>query len=143
VHSVSPTPSNFIGTITLRTLENGGLDLSPPLVPIPSTPANPYLTLELAYQFLPAAWGKGYAGEAISAVFDACARNKEVWRPFERVYCRVIVNGGNPASVRVMQKMEVREMGVYKWTGRIWLAGGWRTEDDLHIFGIWLVGGEE
>jgi hypothetical protein len=32
---------------------------------------------------------------------------------------------------------------VYRWTGRIWLAGEWRTEDDLHIFGKWLMGGEE
>jgi RimJ/RimL family protein N-acetyltransferase len=135
--------TKFIGTVLLRTLEDGGLELSPPLVPALSSPSNKFLTLELAYQFLPAAWGKGYAGESINAVFEACTRKKAVWQPYERVYCRVIVNAGNPASLRVMRKLGVREMGIYKWMGKIWLAGGWRFEDDLHIFGKWLVGQEE
>jgi len=149
VHELLSTSPNddptmkFIGTILLRTLEDGGLDLSPPFIPAPYSPTNTFLTLELAYQFLPAAWGKGYAGESVRAVFEACARNQAVWHPYERVYCRVIVNAGNPASLKVMQKLGVREMGVYKWTGKIWLAGGWRFEDDLHIYGKWLVGEEE
>ena len=145
---ISPTSENgptsrFIGTILLRSLEGGSLDLSPPLVPAPSTSlTNPFLTIELSYQFLPAAWGKGYAGESLNAVFEACAKNTAVWKPYERVYCRVIVNDGNPASLRVMSKLGVKEKGVYKWTGKIWLAGGWRYEDDLHIFGRWFLGEE-
>ncbi|KAF2678682.1 hypothetical protein K458DRAFT_376283 [Lentithecium fluviatile CBS 122367] len=140
VHEIQSPGSTikFIGTITLRSLETGHkLELSPPLVPAESLST---LTVELAYQFLSAAWGKGYAGESLAAVFQACARAKVFWRPFERVYCRVIVNGGNPASLRVMRKLGVREMGIYKWTGKVWLAGGWRYEDDLYIFGKWLVG---
>jgi RimJ/RimL family protein N-acetyltransferase len=132
--------TKFIGAIAMRSLEGGGLDLSYPLVP-KDDPA--LLIMELGYQYLPPAWGKGYAGEALNAVFEACTRRKEFWGPYEKVYCRVIVNDGNPASMRVMQKMGMRETGVYKWTGKMFLAGKWRYEDDLHIFGRYLLGAED
>jgi RimJ/RimL family protein N-acetyltransferase len=132
--------TKFIGAVTLRSLEDGGLELSYPLVPNDEAGL---LILELGYQFLPAAWGKGYAVEALKAVFEACTKSKDVWHPHEKVYCRAIVNHGNPASLRVMQKLTVQETGVYKWTGKIFLAGDWRYEDDLHIFGKYLLGVEE
>ena len=55
---------------------------------------------------------------------------------------RAIVNGRNPASLRVMRKLGdlgVQEMGVFEWRGKaIFIGGEWRTEDDLYIFGGYL-----
>lgn len=64
------------------------------------------------------------------------------WKPWEKVWVRVIVNGRNPASLKVMRKMEgcgVGERGVFEWKGeKIFIGGEWRGEDDLYIFGGYL-----
>lgn len=38
-----------------------------------------------------------------------------------------------------MEKLGIEEKGIYEWTGKIWLAGGWRYKDDLRIFGKYLI----
>lgn len=96
-------------------------------------------TLILAYSFLPCGWGKGFATESVAAVLDVCKKAAAFWEPFKKLYLRGIVNDGNPASLRVMAKLGIEEKGIFKWTGKIWLAGGWRYEDDLHIFGQYLI----
>jgi len=55
----------------------------------------------------------------------------------------VIVNEGNPASLRVMGKMEARGMkkkGVYELDHRVLFLGGeWTEHSSLHIFGLHLL----
>ena len=141
VHECLPSPSEtrFIGLVTLKSLDVGIHLVLPESLTLPESAAATTLTVELAYGLLPSAWGNSYATEALNAVFEACKRARDFWEPFQKVYVRVIVNGGNPSSLRVMEKIGVERKGIFKWTGRIWLAGGWREEDDLHIFGFYLL----
>lgn len=144
VHQVlADSSSRFIGLVNLVSLSGHSLPLPAHLV-IPKEHESTTLVVELAYSFLPGAWGKGYATEALTAVLDACQSpsSSGFWAPWGKVWMRVIVNGRNPASLKVMRKLEskgVREMGVYEWKGsKIFLGGEWRTEDDLYIFGGWV-----
>jgi|SRR5690242_2500165 len=147
IHSSSADTAqetSFIGLVNLVSLVPGRY------LPLPShlviTPEEEKTTLivELGYSFLPGAWGKGYATEALSAVLDACRSpvGNQFWDPWGKVWMRAIVNGRNPPSLRVMRKlagMGVVEKGKYVWKGeKIFIGGEWRTEDDLYIFGIFL-----
>lgn len=149
MHEVNPSPgnntntqeTNFIGLVSLASLTPGrNLPLPSNLV-IPPEEEPTTLVVELAYSLLPHAWGKGYVTEALTAVLGAC-RGSEFWNPWQKVWMRVIVNGRNPASLRVMRKLGehgVSERGVYVWKGeKIFIGGEWRTEDDLYIFGGYL-----
>lgn len=131
-------PCRFIGLITLRSLSPDSLALPPHFFP-ESTRSAEVLTAELGYQFLPTAWGKGFAGESISAVFQACERAPTFWAPYDKVYVRAIVNSGNPASQRVMTKIGVPRLGVYEWKGKaLFLAGKWRERDTVWIYGMFV-----
>lgn len=144
VHEVlADGSSRFIGLVNLVSLSGYSLPLPAHLV-VPKEQESTTLIVELAYSFLPGAWGKGYATEALTAVLDACQSpsSSGFWAPWEKVWMRVIVNRRNPASLKVMRKLEskgMRKMGVYEWKGeKIFLGGEWRTEDDLYIFGGWV-----
>jgi hypothetical protein len=127
----------FTGLVILKSLDSRSLPL-PEDMTLPAAETST-LTIELAYMFLPASWSKGYATEAVKAVLETCKKDQELWAPFSKVYVRAIVNEGNPASMRVMGKVGMVERGVYEWRGeKIFLAGEWRTEDRLHIYGMHL-----
>jgi RimJ/RimL family protein N-acetyltransferase len=131
-------PTEFIGLVNLKSLGTHNLSL-PENLTLPAAAASTTLTAELSYMFLPIGWGKGYATESVNAVLDSCKRARSFWRPFSKLYVRAIVNEGNPASLRVMEKTGMTKRGVYDWTGKVFLAGGWRERDRLHIFGMHLL----
>ena len=130
--------TEFIGLVCLKSLDANTLAL-PESLTLPGAAAPTTLTVELAYQFLPIGWGRGFATESLEAVFEACKRARSFWKPFDKVHVRAIVNEGNPASLRVMEKTGMTKCGIYVWTGKIWLAGEWRERDNLHIFGMHLL----
>ncbi|KAF3481453.1 uncharacterized protein GIQ15_04212 [Arthroderma uncinatum] len=137
------TPTEFIGLVTLRSLDANCLPL-PEELTLPAAAAATILTVEIAYSFLPAGWGKGYATESVKAMFECCRRAQSFWAPFSKVYVRAIVNGENGASARVMEKTGMVKRGVYEWKGKAVLVGGrWRERDSISIFGMHLLGGEE
>ena len=132
--------TELIGLVNLKQVDGANLPL-PESLTIPASSAASTLSLELGYMFLPNAWGKGFAAEALKAVFDACKKvDKTFWGGWEKGYVRAIVNEGNPSSLRVMEKAGVEEKGVFEWKGKpIFLGGRWETESRLHIFGFYLV----
>ena len=128
--------TRFIGLVTLRSLNPDDLVLPDHL----GAATTSTLTVDLAYSFLPMAWGKGYAPEALNALFDACRRGRSFWDPFSRLYLRALVNGENPASLRVMQKTGMTFKGIYEWKGEaLFLGGEWTERSSLHIFGMHLL----
>ena len=131
--------SEFIGLVTLKSLDAGSLALPEDLT-LPDAAATTTLTVELAYLFLPIGWGRGYATESVKAALESCKRAQSFWTPFSKLCIRAIVNEGNPASLRVMNKTGMTKIGVYDWTGKaVFLAGEWRERDSLHIFGMHLL----
>lgn len=119
----------------------GSHDLElPEHLTLPASEAATTLTLEIAYSFLPTAWRKGYATESAQAMFDACERGRSFWEPFSKLYIRAIVNDGNPASMRVMQKIGMTKRGVFVIENRpVFLAGQIRDHHELHIYGRRLL----
>lgn len=132
--------TEFLGLVFLRSLHAGNYLPLPETLTIPTAAAATTLTVELAYSFLPTAWGKGYATEAVAAVFEACKRTQSFWDPYSKLYARAIVNGRNPNSFRVAEKTGMTKRGIYDWTGQpIFLGGEWVEKDDLHIYGKHLL----
>ncbi|KAF2127676.1 hypothetical protein P153DRAFT_320073 [Dothidotthia symphoricarpi CBS 119687] len=146
VHEILPPTSDsqdqttqFIGLVTLKACGPGSLPLPEDLT-LPASAAATTLTTELVYQFLPKGWGKGYATEAVNAVFEAGRTNKSFWAPYEKVYVRAIVNDENLASRRVMAKVAMKDRGIYEWTGGpVWLTGRWIERSDIHVMGMHLL----
>lgn len=131
--------TRFVGLVSLIGMEPGNLELPEDLT-LPLAAANTTLTAELAYAFLPIGWHKGYATESVKAVLESCKRSPSFWAPFPKLYVRVIVNDGNPASLRVMEKVGMTKRGIYNWTGKsLFLGGEWTDWSKLHIFGLHLL----
>jgi RimJ/RimL family protein N-acetyltransferase len=125
--------SKFIGLITLRSLSETETQ-HPPRLGHASTPTT--LSLELAYMFLPSAWGSGYASESINALFSACGRApRDIWEPWQKVVVRAIVHDENVPSQRVMEKCGTGEKEVLEFEGgRFFLGGKWYTRHRLFVY---------
>ncbi|CAO2647261.1 Nn.00g081830.m01.CDS01 [Neocucurbitaria sp. VM-36] len=132
-------PTRFIGMVSIRSIGPSDLILPEQYTPASSlTPST--LSTEVAYQFLPRSWGRGLATEAVGTFLEVLRRTAPLWQPFEKVYVRAIVNDENPASLAVMKKLGLQNMGVWEWTGEaIWLAGKWTDRSRLWIFGKFLI----
>jgi RimJ/RimL family protein N-acetyltransferase len=133
-------PSRFIGLITLRSQIPRNLPEAEHLYP-PSARSPSVLTVELGYLFLPSSWSRGFATESLAAVIAAYrAVPMGFWAPFEKVYCQAIVDAGNAASLKVMQKSALESLGVHVWEGEpAWMAGEMRGRMELAIWGCWVV----
>lgn len=98
-------------------------------------PESGFLRLEIGYLFLPIAWGKGYATESCRAVIEACERSRSHFTPFTSLYIEGVVGPGNPASMKVLEKAGLKQVGLNKWDGpAIWLAGAMRPPE------VWVYG---
>jgi RimJ/RimL family protein N-acetyltransferase len=152
VHELLPTsandvvnrediPTRFVGLIGVKPLGPQGLVVQQDILP-PSTSEPGCLTVEMGYSYLPSAWGKGYATDAVKAVIEACKRGKTFWEPYDKVFLRAIVSPENPASQRVMAKSGMKKLGMHFWDGKgqsIYVGGKWRTTDELHVYGTFVV----
>jgi RimJ/RimL family protein N-acetyltransferase len=139
VHEIGSTESDtqFIGLVVLKSLDSHHLPL-PENLTVPATETST-LTVELSYMILPISWSKGYATESLKAVYETC-KVRSFWTPFNKVYIRAIVNEENLASMRVMEKTGMTKRGVYEWRGeKVFLAGQWRTQGLLHVYGVYLI----
>ena len=97
------------------------------------------LRVELGYLYLPTTWSSGYATEASIAVLDAARRATSFWAPYHKIYVEAIVSPDNPASCRVLEKSELKKIGVNEWDGEpVFLAGAWR-EPRVLVYGTWLI----
>ena len=70
--------------------------------------------VELGYHFRPSVWGRGYATEAAGA----CLAEAFTKLGIDRVIA--IVEPGNAASVRVLEKIGMRPAGERRALGRTW-----------------------
>lgn len=136
IHDIQvPNKPIFIGTVNLKGMENDTLPL-PAHLSLPAASEPDVLSLETGYGFLPAAWGKGYATEALNGLLDACSKAKDVWKPYSKLYVRAIVNPSNPASQRVVKKCGLTYLGKFNWTGEpVFIAGEWKEKDTIQIWG--------
>ena len=67
--------------------------------------------VELGYRIRPDAWGRGYATEGAAALLAAALERADV----ERVYAHALL--GNPASIRVMDKIGMRYVAPWEYRG--------------------------
>lgn len=141
VHETSyDSATRFIGLVTIKSLTENVLPEMNHLLPSSTLDFSAVLNLELAYQFLPIAWGRGFATESLAAVFAACRETPGLWKPYKQVFLRAIVAAENPGSLGVMKKSGLEELGVHEWRGeKAWLAGKWRDSLVMHIWGLWLL----
>ena len=84
--------------LMILTKHDGRLIGSGGVVPVKDTP-----DVEIAYHFLPSAWGKGYATEAVRAVLAWSDAHLEA----ARTVC--MIDPQNLASIRVAEKCGYRE----------------------------------
>jgi RimJ/RimL family protein N-acetyltransferase len=95
------------------------------------------LALEIGYQFLPTAWGKGYAPEAIKAFVESYGKtNAAVNAPYEQVYFLAMVGEANSRSVRVMEKVGFERKGIHTWDGPDTFIGGAMQPPRIVVFGM-------
>jgi RimJ/RimL family protein N-acetyltransferase len=132
--------TRFIGLVTIKSLLENNLPETNHLYPPSTLDFSTVLNLELAYQFLPVAWGRGFASESLASVFAACRASSDLWKPYKQVFLRAIVAAENTGSLGVMRKSGMKELGVHEWRGeKAWLAGEWRESLVMHIWGMWLL----
>lgn len=132
-------PTRFIGLISIRSL--GPKDyFFPEKYTLESALDPSVLSTELGYQFLPVAWGRGFATEAVDAVLKSLVRGALFWEPYKRLYVRALVNEENPASLGVMRKLGLQNLGMWEYKGEpLFLGGKWTNTSRVFIFGKMLI----
>jgi hypothetical protein len=106
---------------------------------VPDGPETGVLKIEIGYCLLPAAWGGGYATEALTGMLDTLKNATTFSAPFKKVYVQAIVSPNNPGSLRVLDKAGVKKVGVYEWEGERTFIGGALQENIIVVYGTWIV----
>lgn len=101
------------------------------------------LKVEVGYVFLPTAWGKGYATEALKAVVETFSQSYGLWNPpFEKVYVLGVAGGANLGSRRVMEKAGFKFNGVHKWEGEEVFIGGAMQPPEVCVYSFGPASGK-
>ncbi|ORY16638.1 GNAT domain-domain-containing protein [Clohesyomyces aquaticus] len=139
----SPVYGELIGEISLR-----DPDASPQLPPpkprsttqdhsSPPTIPSPFNFRILGYAFLQSSWGHGYATEANAAMLSAwgafCRREDKS----KLSYVEAGVGRGNPASLKVVEKLGFEKVGWRVADRPAFLGGKWQ-EPGYWIWGMYV-----
>src|ERR1700753_955921 len=131
------TPAPVIGLATVLPSQVYGFPFPDHLtLPDKEASRDSTLKMEMGYQLLPEAWGKGYCAEAVAGILQAYGAATDFWKPYKGVYLNVIVGEDNLASCRVAEKAGFKRLGLHEWPGEpVFLAGALR-ECRIIVFGL-------
>lgn len=106
---------------------------------IPSSVEKGILSLEFGYKFLGKEWGQGFATEALAAVMDGLTNSKSYLSPYSKLYVEGICSHENPRSIRVVEKVGMKRLGLHSWEGVNIFLNGVDRDFCVLIYGKWLV----
>jgi RimJ/RimL family protein N-acetyltransferase len=131
-------PSLFIGRVGANEGQTYGAPFPDSLtIPDDSLEKEKILKCEVGYAFLPKAWGKGYATEALKAFVEAYLQPKKFWNPrFEKVYLHGVTGGENLRSRRVLEKAGFRLNGIHRWDGADVFIGGKMQPPEVFVYSL-------
>lgn len=129
--------TDLVGRVSFRTKKT--FPDIPGKFTIPTDVENGVLSLEVGYSFLGSEWGQGFATEALAAVLEGMRNSKNYLSPFARLYVEAIVSHENPGSIRVLEKVGMKSLGLYSWEGEMVFINGALRDTCVFVYGRWLV----
>jgi RimJ/RimL family protein N-acetyltransferase len=109
------------------------------VLPVEIAERDAIVSQELAYMFVPEAWGKGYCTEAVQALLNAYKQNTSFWKPFRGVFLYIIVGMTNARSAKIPGKVGIKLRGVHRWDGEHVFLGGEMQAPEVMVFGGYLI----
>lgn len=129
--------TELVGGVSFRS--NKTFPMMPAEFTVPSGVENGVLCLEVGYSFLGSGWGKGFATEALAAVLEGLKSSKGFLSPFTKLYVEGIVSHENPRSIRVLEKVGMKSLGMYSWEGEKVFINGAMRDTCVLVYGQWLI----
>ncbi|TLD27932.1 hypothetical protein E2P81_ATG06278 [Venturia nashicola] len=129
--------TDLVGRVSFRTEKT--FPNIPAEFTVPTSVEKGVLSLEVGYRFLGSEWGKGFATEALVAVLEGMKSSEKFLSPFTKLYVEAMCSHENPGSIRVLEKVGMKSLGMYSWEGeKVFLNGAMRDTCVL-VHGMWLV----
>lgn len=129
--------TELVGRVSFRTEKT--FPEIPAEFTVPTNLEKGVLSLEVGYKFLGSEWGHGFATEALAAMLDGMKDSKGFLSPFTKLYVEGICSPENPGSIRVLEKVGMKSLGMYSWEGeKVFLNGAMRDTCVL-VYGQWMV----